>query len=49
MNESQLVAALRSAGCVFAEEEAHLLLEEASSPAELMTWTARRIGGKEAL
>ena len=46
MNESQLVAALRSAGCVFAEEEAHLLLEEASSPAELMTWTARRMAGE---
>ena len=46
MNESQLVAALRSAGCVFAEEEARLLLEEASSPAELMTWTARRMAGE---
>ncbi len=46
MNEAQLVAALRSAGCVFAEEEARLLLEEASSPAELMTWTARRMAGE---
>jgi release factor glutamine methyltransferase len=46
VNEAQLVAALRSAGCVFAEEEAHLLLEEASSPAELMTWTARRMAGE---
>jgi release factor glutamine methyltransferase len=46
VNEAQLVAALRSAGCVFAEEEAHLLLEEASSSAELMAWTARRMAGE---
>jgi release factor glutamine methyltransferase len=46
VNESQLVAALRSAGCVFAEEEARLLVEDASSPAELMTWTARRMAGE---
>ena len=46
MNEPQLVAALRSAGCVFAEEEARLLTEEASSPAELMAWTARRMAGE---
>jgi len=46
VNEPQLVAALRSAGCVFAEEEARLLLAEASSPAELMTWTARRMAGE---
>jgi release factor glutamine methyltransferase len=46
VNEPQLVAALRSAGCVFAEEEARLLLDEASSPAELMTWAARRMAGE---
>jgi release factor glutamine methyltransferase len=46
VNEAQLVAALRAAGCVFAEEEARLLLDEASSPAELMTWTARRMSGE---
>ena len=46
VNEPQLVAALRSAGCVFAEDEARLLLDEASSPAELMTWTARRMAGE---
>jgi release factor glutamine methyltransferase len=46
VNEPQLVAALRSAGCVFAEEEARLLLDESSSPAELMTWTARRMAGE---
>jgi release factor glutamine methyltransferase len=31
---------------VFAEEEARLLLDEASSPAQLMTWTARRMSGE---
>ncbi|MFZ2014559.1 MAG: putative protein N(5)-glutamine methyltransferase [Nocardioides sp.] len=46
MNGPQLVAALRSAGCVFAEEEAHLLVEEASSDAELLTWAARRMAGE---
>jgi release factor glutamine methyltransferase len=46
VNEPQLVAALRSAGCVFAEEEARLLLDEASSPAEVMAWAARRMGGE---
>jgi release factor glutamine methyltransferase len=46
VNEPQLVAALRSAGCVFAEDEARLLLDEASSPAELLAWTARRMAGE---
>ena len=46
MNEAQLVAALRAAGCVFAEEEARLLLDEASSPGELMAWAARRMAGE---
>jgi release factor glutamine methyltransferase len=46
VNEHRLVAALRSAGCVFAEEEARLLLDEASSPAELMAWAARRMAGE---
>jgi release factor glutamine methyltransferase len=46
VNEAQLTAALRSAGCVFAEEEARLLLDEASSPAELMAWAARRMAGE---
>jgi release factor glutamine methyltransferase len=46
VKEPQLVAALRSAGCVFAEDEARLLLDEASSPAELMSWTARRMAGE---
>jgi release factor glutamine methyltransferase len=46
VNEPQLVSALRSAGCVYAEDEARLLLDEASSPAELMAWTARRMAGE---
>jgi release factor glutamine methyltransferase len=46
VNEAQLVAALRAAGCVFAEDEARLLLDEASSPAELLTWAARRMAGE---
>jgi release factor glutamine methyltransferase len=46
VNEAQLVAALRSSGCVFAEEEARLLLDEAPSDAELMTWAARRMAGE---
>jgi release factor glutamine methyltransferase len=46
VNEARLVAALRAAGCVFAEEEARLLLDEASSPAELMAWAARRMAGE---
>jgi release factor glutamine methyltransferase len=46
VNEPQLVAALRSAGCVFAEDEARLLLDEATSPAELMSWAARRMAGE---
>jgi release factor glutamine methyltransferase len=46
VNEPQLVAALRAAGCVFAEEEARLLIDEAASPGELMAWAARRMGGE---
>jgi release factor glutamine methyltransferase len=46
VNEAQLVAVLRSAGCVYAEEEARLLLDEATSPAEVMAWAARRMSGE---
>jgi release factor glutamine methyltransferase len=46
VNEAQLVVALRSAGCVFAEEEARLLLEESSGDAELLTMLARRMSGE---
>jgi release factor glutamine methyltransferase len=40
-----LVARLRAAGCVFAEEEAALLAEAASSAEELESLTARRAAG----
>jgi release factor glutamine methyltransferase len=42
---SELTLRLRSAGCVFAEEEAGLLLAEASSPAELVRMAEQRIAG----
>ena len=40
------MSALRAAGCVFAEEEARLLLDDATSPGELMAWAARRMAGE---
>lgn len=44
-DESALVATLRSAGCVFAEEEAALLLSAAGSPDELQLMLGRRVAG----
>jgi release factor glutamine methyltransferase len=41
-----VVARLRAAGCVFAEDEARLLRDAASSPAELDRLVARRAGGE---
>ena len=40
-----LVARLRAAGCVFAEDEAQLLTEAAHSPEELDSLTDRRVSG----
>src|SRR5262245_26965474 len=40
-----LVATLRNAGCVFAEEEARLLLSAAPTPAELAAMVRRRVAG----
>ena len=40
-----VVARLRAAGCVFAEDEARLLAEAAGSPAELDLLVERRAGG----
>src|SRR5215468_4656915 len=40
-----LVARLRAAGCVFAEDEARLLADAARSPAELDTLVDRRVAG----
>ena len=42
----RLVRRLRAAGCVFAEEEAGLLAEAATSAEELETLTARRAAGE---
>ncbi len=41
----QVIARLRAAGCVFAEEEAALLVEGASTPEQLAAWVVRRVGG----
>ncbi|GIG28696.1 putative protein N(5)-glutamine methyltransferase [Cellulomonas marina] len=41
-----LVRRLRAAGCVFAEDEAALLLDETPDPDELERRTARRVGGE---
>jgi len=41
-----LVRTLRSAGCVFAEDEADLLLAAAHGPAELSELTGRRVAGE---
>ena len=41
-----VVARLRAAGCVFAEDEADLLLGEARSAAELEVLLERRVGGE---
>ena len=42
----ETVSSLRAAGCVFAEEEADILLESAATPAELRTMLARRVAGE---
>lgn len=45
MSPEQLVATLRGAGCVFAEEEARLLLEAAADPGQLARMVERRVAG----
>ncbi|PNI08288.1 putative protein N(5)-glutamine methyltransferase [Arthrobacter sp. AFG7.2] len=42
---SGIVSALRAAGCVFAEDEARLLVAEAPGAAALTEWVGRRISG----
>ncbi|MFJ3707465.1 putative protein N(5)-glutamine methyltransferase [Streptomyces sp. NPDC090053] len=42
---SAVVSRLRAAGCVFAEDEAQLLLSTAGSPAELAAMVDRRVAG----
>ncbi|MGX4694012.1 putative protein N(5)-glutamine methyltransferase [Streptomyces sp. JNUCC 63] len=44
-SRAQVVAALRAAGCVFAEEEAELLLAGARAPDELAALVDRRVAG----
>jgi release factor glutamine methyltransferase len=41
-----VVAELRSAGCVFAEDEARLLIGQARTPADLAELVRRRVGGE---
>lgn len=41
-----LVARLRAAGCVFAEEEAAVLTAAADGPAQLEEWCQRRVAGE---
>jgi release factor glutamine methyltransferase len=41
-----LVSRLRAAGCVFAEDEARLLIDGAASPSELEALVARRVEGQ---
>jgi release factor glutamine methyltransferase len=45
LSPSAIVTRLRAAGCVFAEDEAELLLSAASSPAELADMVERRVDG----
>ena len=44
--DQAVVARLRAAGCVFAEEEARLLIEAAATPDELERLVARRTAGE---
>jgi release factor glutamine methyltransferase len=46
MPYAELVATLRAAGCVFAEDEARVLTEAAADDAELSALTARRVAGE---
>lgn len=42
---ADIVSTLRAAGCVFAEDEAQLLVSAASTPAELATMVGQRVDG----
>lgn len=42
---SAIVTSLRAAGCVFAEDEARLLISAARTPADLAAMVDRRVGG----
>jgi release factor glutamine methyltransferase len=45
LDEAAVVVRLRAAGCVFAEDEARLLVAAAETPAELENLVARRVAG----
>ncbi|GAA4609651.1 putative protein N(5)-glutamine methyltransferase [Actinoallomurus liliacearum] len=45
LSPSAVVARLRAAGCVFAEDEARLLLETARTPSDLTAMVDRRVAG----
>ncbi|MGV9246363.1 putative protein N(5)-glutamine methyltransferase [Streptomyces sp. NPDC003710] len=45
MSRSRVVSALRSAGCVFAEDEAELILRTARTPDEAAAMVGRRVAG----
>ena len=42
----EVVARLRAAGCVFAEDEGAILIEAAAAPAELAVMVERRVSGE---
>jgi release factor glutamine methyltransferase len=46
LDEAAVVVLLRAAGCVFAEDEARLLVAAAESPADLTTLVDRRVSGE---
>jgi release factor glutamine methyltransferase len=46
LSESAIVTKLRSVGCVFAEDEARLLVDAARTPAELTAMVDRRVAGQ---
>lgn len=45
-HQSAIVARLRAAGCVFAEDEARLLISTATTPADLVAMVDRRVAGQ---
>ncbi len=46
VNSASIVATLRAAGCVFAEDEADLLIAAAGTPTELAAMVKQRVGGQ---
>jgi release factor glutamine methyltransferase len=45
LSRSAIVSRLRAAGCVFAEDEAELLIDSAKTPASLLAMVERRVAG----